>query len=77
MPALVPGTGSVNRTRHTGPLKERRNEALGRKGRKRRNSETMTKPNIPGPDPDTRTPRFKLPPRACDAHARIFGPGDK
>ena len=37
----------------------------------------MNKPTIPGPDPDTRTPKFKLPALACDAHTHIFGPGDK
>lgn len=37
---------------------------------------TAIKP-IPGPDPDTRTPAFRLPPLACDAHCHIFGPGDK
>jgi predicted TIM-barrel fold metal-dependent hydrolase len=37
----------------------------------------MNKPTIPGPDPNTRTPKFKLPPLACDAHTHIFGPGDK
>ena len=37
----------------------------------------MHKPTIPGPDPDTRTPKFRLPPLACDAHTHIFGPGDK
>jgi len=37
----------------------------------------MDKPTIPGPDPDTRTPKFKLPALACDAHTHIFGPGDK
>lgn len=26
------------------------------------------------PDPDTRTPRYRLPPGACDAHCHIFGP---
>ncbi len=30
-----------------------------------------------GPDPDTRTPAFKLPPKSCDAHCHIFGPGDR
>src|SRR3984893_3431553 len=37
----------------------------------------MFKPNIPGPDPDTKTPKFKLPPLACDAHCHIFGPHAK
>jgi predicted TIM-barrel fold metal-dependent hydrolase len=36
----------------------------------------MTKA-IPGPDPNTKTPKFKLPSLACDAHCHIFGPGDK
>ena len=34
----------------------------------------MLKPTIPGPDPDTKIPAFKLPPLACDAHCHIFGP---
>jgi 2-pyrone-4,6-dicarboxylate lactonase len=38
---------------------------------------TAFAPTIPGPDPHPRTPRFKLPPLACDAHTHIFGPGDK
>ncbi|WP_395673040.1 amidohydrolase family protein [Inquilinus sp.] len=33
--------------------------------------------SIPGPDPDTRIPAFRLPPLACDAHCHIFGPGDR
>ena len=37
----------------------------------------MFTPTIPGPDPHPRTPKFKLPPLACDAHTHIFGPGDK
>ena len=37
----------------------------------------MFTPTIPGPDPDTRIPKFKLPPLACDAHCHIFGPGAK
>jgi 2-pyrone-4,6-dicarboxylate lactonase len=28
------------------------------------------------PNPDTRTPDYKPPPGACDAHCHIFGPGD-
>ncbi|MEE9256047.1 MAG: amidohydrolase family protein [bacterium] len=34
-------------------------------------------PLCPGPDPDTREPKHKVPPGACDAHAHIFGPEDK
>ena len=34
----------------------------------------MLKPTIPGPDPDTKTPKFKLPALATDAHCHIFGP---
>src|SRR5881394_813675 len=37
----------------------------------------MPQPTIPAPDPDTRTPTFKLPPLACDAHTHIFGPHEK
>ena len=33
-------------------------------------------PSCKPPDPDTRKPRFKPPPGACDAHCHIFGPGD-
>jgi 2-pyrone-4,6-dicarboxylate lactonase len=29
------------------------------------------------PDPNTRTPRFRPPPLACDAHCHVFGPGAK
>ena len=29
------------------------------------------------PDPDTRKPKFRPPPRACDAHCHIFGPAAK
>jgi predicted TIM-barrel fold metal-dependent hydrolase len=29
------------------------------------------------PDPNTRTPKYRPPPGACDAHCHIFGPGDK
>jgi 2-pyrone-4,6-dicarboxylate lactonase len=29
------------------------------------------------PDPDTRTPKFRPPPLACDAHCHIFGPAAK
>ncbi|UWU73712.1 amidohydrolase family protein [Bradyrhizobium huanghuaihaiense] len=37
----------------------------------------MYTPTIPPPDPDTRTPKFKLPKLSCDAHCHIFGPGSK
>jgi 2-pyrone-4,6-dicarboxylate lactonase len=29
------------------------------------------------PDPNTRTPKFKPPPNACDAHCHVFGPAAK
>ena len=32
---------------------------------------------IPGPDPDTRTPSFKAPAGACDAHCHVFGPASR
>jgi 2-pyrone-4,6-dicarboxylate lactonase len=31
---------------------------------------------IAAPDPNTRTPEYEAPPRACDAHCHVFGPGD-
>ena len=34
-------------------------------------------PMIAGPDPDTKTPRFKLPRGAVDTHTHIFGPAAK
>ena len=37
-------------------------------------------PSIPvcmAPDPNTRVPKYRPPPNACDAHCHIFGPGDK
>src|SRR6478735_12164368 len=38
---------------------------------------TIYTPTIPPPDPNTRTPKFRLPKLSCDAHCHIFGPGDK
>lgn len=32
--------------------------------------------SIPPPDPNTRTPIFKVPAGACDTHCHVFGPGD-
>jgi 2-pyrone-4,6-dicarboxylate lactonase len=29
------------------------------------------------PDPETKVPRFKMPPLACDAHCHVFGPATK
>jgi 2-pyrone-4,6-dicarboxylate lactonase len=40
-------------------------------------SQQVYTPTIPGPDPHPRTPRFRLPPLACDAHTHIFGPGHR
>jgi len=34
-------------------------------------------PTCKAPDPNTRTPKFRAPPGACDAHCHIFGPGDR
>jgi predicted TIM-barrel fold metal-dependent hydrolase len=31
---------------------------------------------IAAPDPNTRTPEYKAPTGACDAHCHVFGPGD-
>jgi 2-pyrone-4,6-dicarboxylate lactonase len=42
----------------------------------RQNATTFT-PDIPGPDPATRTPAFKAPPLTCDTHCHIFGPVDR
>ncbi|MFN6954563.1 MAG: amidohydrolase family protein [Acetobacteraceae bacterium] len=34
-------------------------------------------PTCKGPDPSTRTPRWRPPPGACDAHCHVFGPADR
>ena len=31
---------------------------------------------IAAPDPNTRTPTFKVPQNSCDSHCHVFGPGD-
>ena len=36
----------------------------------------MTK-STAAPDPNTKTPKFKPPPLACDAHCHVFGPASK
>jgi 2-pyrone-4,6-dicarboxylate lactonase len=36
-----------------------------------------TIPTCKPPDPDTRTPKYRPPEGACDAHCHIFGPGDR
>ena len=36
----------------------------------------MAIPVCMAPDPDTKTPAYKPPPNATDAHCHIFGPGD-
>lgn len=33
-----------------------------------------SKKSCPPPDPNTRTPKFKAPPKSCDAHCHVFGP---
>src|SRR5258708_7156081 len=34
-------------------------------------------PTIDPPDPNPKTPDFKLPPKSCDTHTHIFGPASK
>jgi 2-pyrone-4,6-dicarboxylate lactonase len=36
-----------------------------------------TIPTCKAPDPDTRKPKYRPPPGACDAHCHIFGPADR
>jgi 2-pyrone-4,6-dicarboxylate lactonase len=37
----------------------------------------MSDKTCKGPDPDTRAPRYRPPPGACDAHCHVFGPADR
>ena len=37
----------------------------------------MQTPNIPAPVAAPRKPKIKFPPKACDCHAHIFGPGTR
>ena len=39
-------------------------------------STEQTKPSCMPPDPNTRTPLYKAPPKSCDAHCHVFGPRD-
>jgi 2-pyrone-4,6-dicarboxylate lactonase len=41
------------------------------------NPPTSSPPVYPGPNLDVRTPRLKLPAKAADCHAHVFGPADK
>ena len=34
-------------------------------------------PTIDPPDPNPKTPAFKLPPKSCDTHTHIFGPASR
>ena len=34
-------------------------------------------PTIAPPDPNTKMPEFKLPPKSCDCHTHIFGPANR
>lgn len=37
-------------------------------------STTEPKPSCPPPNPNPRPPKFKAPPKSCDAHCHVFGP---
>ncbi len=37
----------------------------------------MSDKTCKAPDPNTRTPAYRLPPGACDAHCHVFGPADR
>src|ERR1700694_2777659 len=34
----------------------------------------VRQPTLPGPDPKTRAPGWKMPAGSCDCHAHVFGP---
>ena len=62
------------------PDRDRPAQAAGRQSGATVQVQLMTMmytPTIPPPDPNTRTPKFKLPKLSCDAHCHIFGPGAK
>jgi predicted TIM-barrel fold metal-dependent hydrolase len=40
-------------------------------------AEPKTMPTIAPPDPNPKTPSFKLPPKSCDSHTHIFGPASR
>lgn len=40
-------------------------------------AEPKAMPTIAPPDPNPRTPSFKLPPKSCDSHTHIFGPASR
>jgi predicted TIM-barrel fold metal-dependent hydrolase len=37
----------------------------------------MSDKTCKAPDPDTRTPAYRMPPGACDSHCHVFGPADR
>ena len=37
----------------------------------------MSDKTCKAPDPDTRTPAYRMPPGACDAHCHVFGPAGR
>jgi len=43
----------------------------------RQRNDMSDAPTIKPPDPHTRKPAYRAPPKACDAHCHIFGPGER
>ena len=37
----------------------------------------MSDKTCKAPDSNTRTPAYRMPPGACDAHCHVFGPADR